>query len=111
MPVHNMSFWKLIAILFADIDIAKQVHAVHALAKCGKTPLPRDKLFALGTNLAPCMRLAPNLVRIPGSCRSSLTAPGRYRNSIAEAAIDGFRCIAEVHPAPLQIFNLNVGFG
>jgi hypothetical protein len=22
-----------------------------------------------------------------------------------------FRCIAEVHPAPLETFNLNVGFG
>ena len=54
MPVHNVSFWKSMAILFADIDIAKQVlagHAlekVHVLEKCGKTPLPRDKLFALG---------------------------------------------------------------
>lgn len=56
MPVHNMSFSKPIAILFADIDITKQVHA---LAKYGKTPLLRDKLFALGTNLEPCIRSAP----------------------------------------------------
>jgi hypothetical protein len=34
------------AILFTDIDMAKQVLAVHALTKCGKTPLPSDKLFA-----------------------------------------------------------------
>jgi len=37
-----MSFWKLMAILFASIDFTKQVLAVHALAKCDKKPLPRD---------------------------------------------------------------------
>jgi len=43
-----VSFWKSVAILFVAIDFAKQVLAVHAVAKCGKTALPRDKLFALG---------------------------------------------------------------
>ena len=74
------------AILFADIVIAKQVlagHAlkkVHVLEKCSKTPLPRDKLFALEASLEPCIRSAPNLVRIPGSCRSSMTALGRKQS-------------------------------
>jgi|GEM_PF-5703962 hypothetical protein len=64
-------------ILFADIDIAKQVLAVHAVAKCGKTPLPRDKLFALGANLEPCIKSNPNIVCIPASCQFSMTAHGR----------------------------------
>lgn len=51
-----------VAILFADIYIAKQVRAVHAIETCGKTPLLRVKLFALGLNLAPCIRSAPNIV-------------------------------------------------
>jgi len=66
-----------VSILFVGIDFAKQVLAVHSVAKCGKTALPRDKLFALGAYPAPCIRSAPNLVRMPGSFRSLMTSPGR----------------------------------